>query len=65
MELDDIRKLKGLQAENQALKQMVADEAQLIEARVKPLLRWRIQAQSMSVRGYHKARRRFASTRER
>jgi putative transposase len=38
MESDDIRKLKDLQSENQALKQIVADQAQLIEA-IKKLLR--------------------------
>ncbi len=31
MESDDIRKLKDLQSENQALKQIVADQALLIE----------------------------------
>ena len=35
MESDDIRKLKDLQSENQALKQIVAGQALLIEARVK------------------------------
>ena len=37
MESDDIRKLKGLQSENQALKQIVADQALLIEASKKLL----------------------------
>ena len=32
MESDDIRKLKDLQSDNQALKQIVADQALLIEA---------------------------------
>jgi putative transposase len=32
IESDDIRKLKDLQSENQALKQIVADQALLIEA---------------------------------
>ena len=35
MESDDIRKLKDLQSENQALKQIVADQALLIDARLK------------------------------
>ena len=37
MESDDIRKLKDLQSENQALKQIVADQALLIEASKKLL----------------------------
>ena len=37
MESDDIRKLKDLQLENQALKQIVADQALLIEASKKLL----------------------------
>jgi hypothetical protein len=37
MESDDIRKLKDLQSENQALKQIVADQALLIEASKKQL----------------------------
>ena len=35
MESDDIRKLKAHQSENQALKQIVADQALLIDARLK------------------------------
>ena len=35
MESDDIRKLKDHQAENQPLKQIVAGQALLLEARVK------------------------------
>jgi hypothetical protein len=37
MESEDIRKLKDLQSENQALKQIVADQALLIEASKKLL----------------------------
>ena len=37
MESDDIRKLKDLQSENQALKQIVADQALLIDASKKLL----------------------------
>lgn len=37
MESDDIRKRKDLQSENQALKQIVADQALLIEASKKLL----------------------------
>jgi hypothetical protein len=37
MESDDIRKLKDLQSENQALKQIVADQALFIEASKKLL----------------------------
>ena len=37
MESDDIRKLKDLQSENQALKQILADQALLIEASKKLL----------------------------
>jgi hypothetical protein len=38
MESDDIRKLNDLQSENHALKQIVADQAMLIEASKKLLL---------------------------
>jgi len=37
MESDDLRKMKDLQSENQALKQIVADQALLIEASKKLL----------------------------
>ncbi len=40
MESDDIRKLKDLQSENQALKQIVADHALLIEASKKLLRKY-------------------------
>ena len=62
MESDNICKLKDLQSENQALKQIVDA---LLRARVKllrkngqrrPDFHWRIQVLSMSVLGYHKAR---------
>ena len=37
MEPDDFRKLKDIQSENQSLKQTVADQALLIDARLKLL----------------------------
>ena len=62
---DDIRKLNAHPSENQALKQIVAGQALMLEVSVKllrknalllPDFRWCIKAQGVSVRGYHKAR---------